>query len=373
MAACLSTAAGGSKVKYVLHDFLTTNRETILARTRAIVAARQVPPATEDEIEGIPLFFDQLTDILRTSPAERALPSAPSVIAPGAARHGATLLQKGFTVAQVVHDYGGVCQVVTELANETKAPITADEFRVFNGCLDDAIAGAVTEFTRQREESITAEGLEHLGELAHELRNAVGAAMVSFEVLRMGKVGLEGATAGVLSRSLQRLSTLINTSLTSVRLESGTKTPERVSLRELLEQVAVGSSMEASARSLAFDVAAGDAGVDVLVDRQLIAAAIANLLQNAFKFTRPGSHVSLKASATEERVLIEVEDECGGLPPGKAAELFRPFEQRGADRSGLGLGLSISRKSVEASGGQLRIRDIPGKGCVFTIELPRLR
>jgi len=363
--------ASGKWGNDVLHEFLSTNRETILARTRAIVAARQVPRATEDEIDGIPLFFDQLTDILKSSPAASAM--APNAIAPGAARHGATLLQRGFTVAQVVHDYGGVCQVVTELADETKAPITADEFRVFNGCLDDAIAGAVTEYTRQREESITAEGHERLGELAHELRNAVGAAMVAFEVLRMGKVGVEGATAGVLSRSLQRLSTLINTSLTSVRLESGTKTQERVSLRDLLEQIAVGSSMEASARSLVFDVAAGDAGVDVLIDKQLVSAAIANLLQNAFKFTRPGSHVSLKASATEQYVLIEVEDECGGLPPGKAAELFRPFEQRGADRSGLGLGLSISRKSIEANGGQLRVRDIPGKGCVFTIDLPRVR
>ena len=51
-------------------------------------------------------------------------------------------------MAQVVHDYGGVCQAVTELADEMHAPITADEFRIFNRCLDDAIAEAVTEYTR---------------------------------------------------------------------------------------------------------------------------------------------------------------------------------------------------------------------------------
>jgi signal transduction histidine kinase len=71
-------------------------------------------------------------------------------------------------------------------------------------------------------------------------------------------------------------------------------------------------------------------------------------------------------------VLVEVEDECGGLPPGKAAELFRPFQQAGSDRTGLGLGLSITRKSIEANGGLVRVRDIPGTGCVFTIDLPRL-
>ena len=98
-------------------------------------------------------------------------------MADSATRHGADLLGRGFTVAQVVHDYGGVCQAVTELATETNAPISADEFRVFNRCLDDAIAQAVTEFTRQREQSITDEGRERSGELAHELRNALGAAM----------------------------------------------------------------------------------------------------------------------------------------------------------------------------------------------------
>ncbi len=349
----------------MLHEFLSTHRQAILARTRERVAARPTPRATPEELEGIPLFLDQLIEILRSTGGGQG------VFEKGAARHGAQLLQRGFTVAQVVHDYGGVCQSVTELANELKAPISADEFRVFNRCLDDAIAEAVTEYTRQREQWITAEGRERTGELAHELRNAVGAAIVAFEVLRMGKVGLEGSTASVLSRSLQRLSTLINTSLTEVRLASGAQSPERVSVRGLLEQVAVGSSMEASARGLAFEVVLCEVEVHAMIDHPLIAAAIANLLQNAFKFTRPGTRVVLRASATQQVVLIEVEDQCGGLPPGKAADLFRPFEQRGADRSGLGLGLSISRKSVEANGGELRVRDIPGRGCVFAIEFPR--
>src|SRR5580658_4761085 len=118
--------------------------------------------------------------------------------------------------------------------------------------------------------------------------------------------------------------------------------------------------MEASCRDLSLAVTTVEPDVSVLVDRQLLAAAVSNLLQNAFKFTRPRGHVALKASSTDARVLIEVEDECGGLPPGKIDELFRPFEQRGHDRTGLGLGLSISRKSVEANGGQIRVRDVPG-------------
>jgi signal transduction histidine kinase len=351
----------------VLHDFLATNRQAILARTRAKVAARPTPPATEDELEGIPLFLDQLIDNLRSTPA------SPASVAGNAARHGAALLKAGLSVAQVVHDYGGVCQAVTELSEEMNAPIGADEFRVFNRCLDDNIAEAVTEYTRRREQSIADEGTERLGELAHELRNAVGAAIVSFEVLRLGKVGLEGSTAGVLSRSLRRLSTLVDCSLTEVRLEAGLRSPEVIHVRELIDEIAVGASMEASARALTFVLAPGERGVDVHADRSMLAASIANLLQNAFKFTRPGSQVSLKVSATAERVLVDIEDSCGGLPPGKVAELFAPFERRGADRTGLGLGLSISRKTIEASGGEIRVRDIPGTGCVFTIDLPRHR
>jgi signal transduction histidine kinase len=103
----------------------------------------------------------------------------------------------------------------------------------------------------------------------------------------------------------------------------------------------------------------------------MVSAAVENLLQNAFKFTRRHSHVVLRAHASGgNRVLIEVEDECGGLPPGTAQTLFRPFEQRGTDRSGLGLGLSIAQRGVEANGGAIHVRDLPGIGCIFTIDLP---
>lgn len=83
----------------------------------------------------------------------------------------------------------------------------------------------------------------------------------------------------------------------------------------------------------------------------MLSSAVWNLLQNAFKFTRPHSHVRLKAYGMGERVLIEVEDLCGSLPAGKAEAMFL--------------------WAVEAIGGKLRVRDMPGIGCVFTIDLPR--
>jgi signal transduction histidine kinase len=130
--------------------------------------------------------------------------------------------------------------------------------------------------------------------------------------------------------------------------------------------------MEARARGVELTVTAVEPGLVIDVDRQLIAAALANLLQNAFKFGRPNGHVVLRTDTTTTtgHVLIEVEDECGGLPPGGALDLFRPFAQRSTDRTGLGLGLTIARDSVEVNGGEIRVRDLPGRGCIFTIDLP---
>jgi signal transduction histidine kinase len=111
--------------------------------------------------------------------------------------------------------------------------------------------------------------------------------------------------------------------------------------------------------------------VTIDADQQILAAVVANLLQNAFKLTPPRTTVTLRVGFSAERVLIEIEDECGGLPGGNADDLFRPFEQRSANRSGLGLGLAFSRWGVEANHGRLYARTIAGRGCIFTVDLPR--
>jgi K+-sensing histidine kinase KdpD len=103
-----------------------------------------------------------------------------------------------------------------------------------------------------------------------------------------------------------------------------------------------------------------------------LSAVIINLLQNAFKFTKPNTTVTLRGGASAERVLFEVQDECGGLPGANTIDLFRPFEQRAADRSGVGLGLAFSRWAVEANKGRIYARNLPERGCVFTVDLPRL-
>jgi signal transduction histidine kinase len=348
----------------VLHEFLTRNTQAIIAGTRAKVAGRTSPVPTEAQLRnGVPLFLNQLIDRLRRATIDS------DAIGESATLHGGELLGMGFTVSQVVHAYGDVCQVITQLADQMDAPIAPAEFNVLNRCLDDAIAHSVTEYERLRDESVAREGTEHLGNLAHELRNRLTAAILSFTVLKEGKVGLGGATGAVLGRSLGALRVLVNSALAGVRLESRIGQRQRVSVAQIVGDAEGEAALGADVGRLA--VSPVPQGIDVDVDPQVMSAAIANLLQNALKFSHTGGKVALRTSATRNRVLIEVEDECGGLPPGKIEELFRPFEQRGHTRTGLGLGLSISRKAVEAMGGQLGVRDLPGKGCVFSIDLPR--
>jgi signal transduction histidine kinase len=362
----------------MLREFILANRDVIIERARERVRKRMPAASSETRLEhGIPIFLTQLADALaQLTPASKlhlAHPEGGSQerIDSSAALHGQELLRNGFTVGQVVHGYGDVCQIVTELAVEKNAAISAADFHVFNRCLDDAIAGAVTAYGQQRENDLSSESTERKGVLAHELRNLLHAATLSFDVIKRGAVGLRGSTGAVHARSLAGLSTLVERSLAEVRLEAGKPKLEHLVLAEFIEEIELVAQLQAEGFGLRLAVSSVEDKLAVDADRQLLGSAVSNLLQNAFKFTQPNGEVSLVTQATPERVLIEIWDQCGGLPDGKAAELFRPFTQAGVDRSGLGLGLSIALSAVRANAGEISVRNMPGTGCVFTIDLPR--
>jgi signal transduction histidine kinase len=354
----------------MLHEFITMNRNEIIRRCRAKVATRSIPPSTETEIDhGVPLFLDQLVDALRIGL------SSSSEISGSALMHGHDLLRQGFTVSQVVHDYGDVCQSITELAVELDAPISSDDFRVLNGCLDNAIAAAVTQFGRERNQSTidgeTVRENERLGFFTHELRNLIHTAMVAFEVVKSGNVGVGGSTGTVLHRSLVGARDLIARSLAEVRLTQGIQNQEPFLVAGFINELAPAATLAANARGITLAVIPVEDGVTIEADRQVLSAVVMNVLQNAFKFTRPRTTVTLRVGASADRVLIEVQDECGGLKGADVNDLFHPFEQRSADRTGLGLGLAFSRWATEANHGRIYARSLPGLGCVFTVDLPR--
>jgi len=310
---------------------------------------RQTPKATAVELaHGIPLFLDQLIKTLRLEQIPNPKQSrkvsgrssgrdlSNSEIGVTAGKHGRELMQRGFTVDQVVHDYGDLCQAITDMAFVLNTPIEVDEFRTLNRCLDNAIADAVTEFNYQRDiltEDRHANALnERLGFFAHELRNELNSATLALHALKSGNVGLGGATGALLENTLSKMRNLINSSLAEVRITAGlTKQHRRFSLADFISEIKISALLESCARDCILTVSDVDPALAVEADRDLLSSALANLLQNAFKFTRQGTEVTLNAYAVAERIRIDIEDSLRRPSTGRCGEdvpAIHP-EQRG--------------------------------------------
>ena len=170
--------------------------------------------------------------------------------------------------------------------------------------------------------------------------------------------------------SLMNLRDLVDSRLADIRMSAHIARQEHVSIKLLLGEIALAADLHAEFRELRFEISDVNGELAVNTDPQLLTSAVMNLLNNAFTFTPPGGHVSLRAVSHGDRVHIEVEDECGGIAANKA-DPFQPFgDRRKHDRSGLGLGLSIARQAVRTYGGDINFRNLPGVGCVFVIDLP---
>ena len=372
-----------------MYKFLTNNREELLARCREKVALRPKRQATEQQLEnGMPMFLEQLQ---RTLLAEEGHESnvkslrisgasggdmATSEIGASAAAHGKTLLALGFTIDQVVHDYGDMCQAITDLAVERDAPFAINEFRTLNRCLDNAIADAVTTFSHESDALVTAEIAatynQRIGFLMHEVRNALGTATLAVCALEASNLTISSSTGTVLKRNLNILTALTNRTLEEIKKnESHRPSQEIVAVAALFSMVKQESLLNAEEKGCHFIAQDPDASWHVRVNVMSVLSAISNLIQNAFKFTLPNTTITLLASRLDDNVCIGIADHCGGLPSGVEEKLFTPFFcQSGQGVQGLGLGLSIAKEAVVAEGGALTVKNIPGTGCVFTINLP---
>jgi hypothetical protein len=220
----------------MLHEFLSSNREELIRRCRAKVSQRSSPGVTCLELKhGVPVFLAQLVEALRheqENPAQHGGISgskAPASVRSRAGLHGKEMLLEGYTVDQVVHDYGDICQAITELAKVRNAPVTVDEFHTLNRLLDNAIADAVFSYGHHHDRSVNAAGAEdlhqRLGTLADEQRKLLDTALKALDALKVGNIGLMGATGTLLEDTLMKLRALVDRSLPEIRLSSGMTTP----------------------------------------------------------------------------------------------------------------------------------------------------
>lgn len=271
----------------MLFEFIAMNREDIVSRTRKRVRGHAGASGSDREIEhGVPLFLTQLADTLRLETT--AEPFSSTAVGATATRHGAELLAARFNVAQVVHDYGDACQAITEIAIEQHASITVEEFHTLNRCLGTAIAEAVTEHTRRGSLKRSEEEVELLGQAAHELRNLRNGALLAFHALKRGTVAINGNTGAVLGRSLTSLQDLVERTLSEVRLVARKQRPERLTVTPFVDEIAATGVLHSEYRGVGLTVLAVDPGLAVDGDPQLLASAVMNALQNAFKYTPRG-------------------------------------------------------------------------------------
>jgi hypothetical protein len=228
----------------MLHELLRANRENLISRCRLKVSQRSSPTATATELQyGVPLILDQLFEALvceEASPTSQEdsifgyAPATPGSEEAGrtAALHGTELFRLGYSVDQVVHDYGDICQAVTELAKETNAPVTVDEFHTFNRLLDNSIANAVLAYMRHQQLSHVHDGAkvmhDRLGTLADDQRILLDTALKALDALKVGNIGLMGATGTLLEDSLLKLRDLVDRSLPEIRTASGMVTTAAV-------------------------------------------------------------------------------------------------------------------------------------------------
>jgi signal transduction histidine kinase len=347
----------------MLSKFVTVHSDAIVAAANAKSDDQQRPPASS-EVLGV--FLSQLVKVLRRDSTQTLLSSD---VVGSSSGHQRNELLAELDIAEVVHHYADIREAIVELVVDQHAAISFQELRILNGFVDTAIARAVTEHARLASQKSSTEETERLGQAAHELRNMLHTAALAYRTMKLDSP-INGNAGTILGRSLLGLQIVIDRTVAEVRLAAGSDRREQVALWELLEEIAVVAKLHAEYKEMRFVVDQVDPALTVNVDAQLLTSAVMNLVNNAFECTRAGGQVVLRAYSEDDVVYIEVEDQCGGIPATKQ-DPFQAFgDRRGRDRTGLGLGLSIARKAVKAHGGDIEILNMPGKGCIFIIELP---
>lgn len=362
-----------------LHKLLTEHRTEILEKCREKMEDVLGPRTSPYQLEhGIPTLYEELVEVLRISLEDDSAMArqrfvATTITASASRHHAQESYRLGYTVSQLVNGYGSICQGITEYAHETGAKITATEFSQLNLCLDVAIAQAVSEFETLSLENACREESLRLGFLVHELRNSLSNAMMAHELVKGGGVGAAGATSLILTTSHQQMKHIIDRAIAEVRLRGEPAVElSRIQLFSLLSEVESSSMPEANAKKITLQVEV-DPKLEVEADRHFLVSAVANLVQNAIKFTKENGVIQIRAFAQGTEAVIEIEDECGGLLDGKTEELFQPYVRGNQQQAGLGLGLSIARRAIELNGGKLTATNLPEKGCIFTVRIPAYR
>ncbi len=354
-----------------LAEIIEAQRHEVARRWAEQLFSMGVPESIRpvDVIDNLQPFLDELIEGLRREQGlhQHVHTVEASAISKG---HGRQRFHLGYDLGAVIREYGTLRDVLFQVIEDAGGTPTIRELRVLSKYLINGIADAASQYGLERDAEVRRQAAQHIGFLAHELRNPLGSLRLTVELmLRKGELQPGRATERI-EQGLARLTELIDNSLVEMRLKSVPEPRrETVSLEALLRALAAESAAEIETKNLRLTVDASPE-LSMQADPKLLHSALSNLVRNAVKFTHEGGQLLLRARAGGKRVTVQVEDQCGGLPEGRLQTLFNPFVQLGQDRSGFGLGLAIAKQAVEAHGGELRVHNLPGRGCVFVLDMP---
>lgn len=355
-----------------LHEVLASKREEVIQRWRAQVQGTLAPEAMPrfELVDHIPQFVDEIVVALRAD-AGLSSPGSPGDERAMAAVHGAQRLRLGFSLDSLVREYGALRDAIMAVARDAGAELTFRELEVLFDAIISGIAHAVSEYTRQRDAELLRLANEHFAFIAHELRDPLSSATMAFQLLKeKGQLPAQSRSVGAIERGLRRTSELIHQTLQIARVASGIELRRQTTtLKALLDDAELGAISDAESESVAIRSAVEN-DERVSLDTRLVRSALGNLVRNAVKYTAAGGVVELRGRIEDGRAVVEVEDCCGGLEPGKVEQAFAPFVRLDNRQSGFGLGLAIAKQAVDAHGGTIRVQNLPGKGCIFILELP---
>jgi signal transduction histidine kinase len=352
-----------------LHELLERHRDEVINQWSKRIEDELLdqPALSKRElVDHIPRFIDDI--IVNLDPAAVSNQGSQH-----AREHGMQRLRLGFNVDEVVREYGMLVTCILDLARDKQLALEEREYRTLFSCVHSGTADAIAQYVWQRDQEQQRHASEHLGFIAHELRNPLTTARMAVDVLRAGVLSQGGRVVQSLESSLMRVSSLIENALTQAWLKAGA-IPERteVVVDEVLAEVVQDHAVEAEHKQIDVSVITSP-GLNAEADPRMLRSIVGNLLHNALKFTPPGGRTVLRSFRREEWLILEVEDSCGGLKPDTMRRMFEPFTQNAQDRSGFGLGLAIAMQAAQAHGGTISVRNVQDHGCVMVVELPLFR
>lgn len=230
----------------------------------------------------------------------------------------------------------------------------------------------ITEARRLGEQLERHRRLSSMGEmaagLAHQLRTPLATALLYAGNLARPALG-EGERLRFAERAQARLRDLermIQDMLTFVR--GAPAAQETIAVSDLLQEVAHTIEPHMQAAGVVFDTRIALDGARVRGNRKALQGALTNLLENALQACGRDGRVWLEADLHQARVRIRVRDSGPGMDAATQARLFEPFFT--TRREGTGLGLAIARSVAQAHGGEVEVESAPGRGAVFTLQVP---